>query len=314
LQLDYTLQEKMRKVLRYSILGFLLGSLLWGYSGCDILCSEHPNVITDTIIADTIIADTISDMPDTCAFIPINNLEMPAIRKNDEIVSHIGYSLLFNNAHKQADWVAYMLTKERATPVVARKDNFRPDPAVKTGTAVKEDYANSGFDRGHLAPCADMRWLQQAMEESFYFSNISPQVPALNQVTWEKLESLVRLWAKEYDTLYIATGPVLRDGLPSIADVISEDKKSKYKPKNKVSVPEYYYKVILHYTSKETKGIGFIVPNKAGLGQAISTIQSYAVTIDSVQNITGINFFYQLPKSQEQHAEKNICISCWTWK
>jgi len=251
---------------------------------------------------------------DLCAFIPIDNLEMPAIRENDEIVSHIGYSLLFNDAHKQPDWVAYILSSKKTIPVVARKNNFRPDPAVKTGTAVKEDYANSGFDRGHLAPCADMRWSQQAMDESFFFSNMSPQVPALNQVTWEKLEELVRVWAKEYDTLYIATGPVLRDGLPAIADVISEDKKEKYKPKNKVTVPEYYYKVILNYTSKEIKGIGFIVPNQAGLGKAIETIQSYAVTIDSVQNLTGINFFYQLPKVQEECAEKNVCISCWKWK
>jgi len=299
----------MSKIFRYSILGILSGLLVWVYSGCDILCPEQFKVITDTIFT-----DTISDASDTCAFISVGNLEMPAIGKNDEVILHTGFSLLFNDAHKQADWVAYMLTAERTIPVVSRVNKFIPDPAVKTGTAVDADYLNSGFDRGHLAPCADMRWSQQAMEESFYFSNVSPQVPALNQVTWAKLEALVRLWAKEYDTLYIATGPVLRDGLPSIADMISEDKKGKYKPKNRVSVPEYYYKVILNYTSKEIKGIGFIVPNKAGLGQAIPTIQSYAVTIDSVQNFTGINFFYQLPKAQEQHAEKNICISCWTWK
>jgi len=343
----------MKNVVKLSLLSLFVGSLVCVGSKCCFPSSESEDVVRDTVtVADTVIvgvADTIDSyaivdvittttvdtinvsgvntIKTTIAetvkvvvscrfkeFVPIDNLEIPETGENDEIVSHVGYSLLFNDAHKQADWVAYLLTAERTRPVVARKDHFRPDPAIKTGSAVDDDYKNSGFDRGHLAPCADMRWSFEAMDESFFFSNMSPQYPQLNQQTWERLEELVRTWAKEYDTLYIATGPVLKDDLPSIADVISADKKDKYKPKNRISVPEYYYKVILHYTSKEIKGIGFVVPNKNGLGKSLQTVQSFAVTIDSVQNLTGINFFYQLPKMQEECAEKNICISCWTWK
>jgi endonuclease G len=226
--------------------------------------------VVDTIV--TTITETIKVAVSCrfCEFIPIENLELPETQEGDEVVSHIAYSLLFNDAHKQADWVAYLLTAERATPVVDRKDSFCPDPAIKTGSAVDADYKYSGFDRGHLAPCADMRWSDTVMKESFFFSNMSPQRGQLNQQTWAKLEELVRNWAKEYDTLYIATGPVLRDGLPFIEE--TEEAKSNYKPVNKVTVPEYYYKVVLHYTSKEIKGIGFIVPNKNGMGKSIQMV------------------------------------------
>ena len=337
----------MNKIIKYCVSGLLLGLFFCVCSMC-----EPPSVrdtveitVMDTVVAaddtagnyaivDTVTVttvDTISgESADTirttvtktvkvavpcssCEFIPVGKLEMPATGRSEEIVSHVGYSFVYNEAHEQANWVAYLLTAERATPRsdVPRKDNFRPDPAVKTGSAVDDDYKNSGFDRGHLAPCADMRWSQQTMDESFFFSNMSPQRPQLNQQTWEKLEELVRTWAKEYDTLYIATGPVLRAGLPSVAE--TEEAKSNYKPKNRVSVPEYYYKVVLHYTSKEIKGIGFIVPNKNGMGKSVETIKNFAVTIDSVQNLTGINFFYQLPKVQEECAEKSICLPCWNW-
>jgi endonuclease G len=143
-----------------------------------------------------------------------------------------------------------------------------------------------------------MCWSFEAMDESFFFSNMSPQDPSFNRGIWENLESLVRLWAKEYDTLYIVTGPVLRDSLPSIGK------------KNKVSVPEYYYKVILCYTSNSIKGIGFVMPNEG----SNKPLQDFAVTIDSVQTLTGINFFYRLSKAQEECAEKTFSISDWTWK
>ena len=337
----------MKNVVKLSVLSLLLGSLACVCSMCVPTYVEITEEVTvmDTIVVDdttsnyrivetvtTTTVDTIKgDGVDTilttitknikvavscrfCEFIPIENLELPETQEGDEVVSHIAYSLLFNDAHKQADWVAYLLTAERATPVVDRKDCFRPDPAIRTGSAVDADYKNSGFDRGHLAPCADMRWSDTVMKESFFFSNMSPQRGQLNQQTWAKLEDLVRNWAKEYDTLYIATGPVLRVQcrLPFIEE--TEEAKSNYKPVNKVTVPEYYYKVVLHYTSKEIKGIGFIVPNKNGMGKSIQTVQSFAVTIDSVQNFTGINFFHQLPKLQAECAEKNVCLSRWTWK
>jgi len=251
-------------------------------------------VVNDSIvIKDTmVIKKTCSKKP----VFPIVFLEIPKTKSEDEVISHAGYSFVYNEDHEQANWVAYLLTTDRTKSVVKRKDNFRPDPAVKTGTATVKDYKGSGFDRGHLAPCADMCWSFQTMDESFFFSNMSPQVPAFNQGIWANLEALVRNWAIEYDSLFIVTGPVLREGLPYIGE-------------NKVSIPEYYYKVILNYTSKRIEGIGFIMANEGSK----QPLQNYAVTIDSVQKFTGINFYNKLPKALEKQIEDSLCISCWNW-
>lgn len=226
----------------------------------------------------------------------ISDLELPFVNKNDEIISHTGFSLLYYEAHEQASWVAYLLTKEKTKRVHDRTDRFYPDPKVSTGTALDVDYRGSGYDRGHLAPAADMGWSAISMSESFYFSNISPQRPDFNRGIWKKLEELVRVWAYEYDSIYVVTGPVLSEGLKSIGP-------------NKVSVPEYFYKVILDYTAPDVKGIGFILPNEG----SASLLQTFAVTIDSVQKITGIDFFHQLPDEHETIIENTLCISCWTW-
>jgi len=237
----------------------------------------------------------------SCTFLSIfaqthTGFELPAITPNDIIIRHLGYTLSYNEKHEQANWVTYELTAEETQKGVTRTNDFRPDNAVKTGSATNADYQGSGYDRGHLAPAADMSWSVQAMEESFFYSNMSPQVPGFNRGIWKKLEERVRQWAVENKDIYVVTGPILTDHLP----VIGPDK---------VSVPSYYYKVILDYTLPELKGIAFIMPNAS----STLPLQSFAVPIDSVEHVTGINFFPRLPDKQEQALEKTICISCWSW-
>ena len=226
----------------------------------------------------------------------IPHLETPTIKPTDVIVKHLGYTLSYNEKHEQANWVAYELTATETKKTVERSNDFRPDEAVSTGSATNEDYQGSGYDRGHLAPAADMGWSEKAMEESFFYSNMSPQAPSFNRGIWKRLEEQVRQWAIDNQSIYVVTGPVLTDNLPSIGV-------------NKVSVPQYYYKVILDYTKPELKGIGFILPNAS----STLPLQSYAMPIDSVERKTGINFFSALPDEQEQTIEKSICLSCWSW-
>jgi len=226
----------------------------------------------------------------------ITNLEIPATGSKEIIITHPGYSLLYNETHEQANWVAYELTVEETNNVFERTDNFRPDPKVNTGTADDHDYSGSGFDRGHLAPAADMGWSSTVMAESFYYSNMSPQNPGFNRGIWKKLEALVRTWAIENNSVYIVTGPVLTNGLQSIGT-------------NKVSVPEYYYKVILDYYEPGITGIGFIIPNS----RSGEPLQNFAVTIDSVEKITGIDFFPLLPEKHEKIIETTLCLDCWSW-
>lgn len=228
--------------------------------------------------------------------LPIAQLEIPKVKTGTSLISHTGFSLVYNETHEQASWVAYELTREKTAKGVERTDKFLPDPKVETGTATNKDYEKSGYDRGHLAPAADMSWSETAMAESFYFSNMSPQLPGFNRGVWKRMEEQVRSWAVENEHIYIVTGPILSEELKSIGN-------------NKVSVPNYYYKVILDYSSPDVKGIGFIFPHAS----SSSPLQHFAVTIDSVEAMTGIDFFPSLPDAHEYLIEKTLCIPCWTW-
>ncbi|MBC7655437.1 MAG: DNA/RNA non-specific endonuclease, partial [Oligoflexus sp.] len=154
----------------------------------------------------------------------ITKLELPKTNSKDKIITHTGYSLLYNETHEQANWIAYELTKAETNKLFKRTNKFIPDTKVKTGTASDKDYEGSGYDRGHLAPASDMGWSSIAMAESFYYSNMSPQTPSFNRGIWKNLEGLVRTWAVENNSIYIATGPVLTNELQTIGA-------------NKVSVP-----------------------------------------------------------------------------
>ena len=227
----------------------------------------------------------------------ISRLEIPKTKSSDQIISHIGYSLLYNEKYKQANWVAYELTKQETIIVFERSNKFISDPQVKSVNAFNKDYASSGYDRGHLAPAADMGWSATSMIESFYYSNMSPQQPGFNRGIWKKLEELVRTWAIENKAVYVVTGPVLAKGLSTIGN-------------NKIAVPNYYYKVILDYKEPNIKGIGFILANESSK----SALQNYAVSIDSVEKVTGLDFFYLLKDQEENLIEKELCINCWSWK
>ena len=213
------------------------------------------------------------------------------------IVEHSHYTLGYNEEHEQASWVAYRLTGHLIqNPLTKQKDDFRSDPKVKTGSATLSDYKGSGYDRGHLAPAADFKWSATAMSESFYMSNMSPQVPGFNRGIWKNMESTVRNWAVENDEIYIVTGPVLGNTLGSIGS-------------NRVSIPSQYYKVILDYKEPDTKGIGIIMPNE----KSDASLSFYAVSIDEVERVTGIDFFPELPDKIEKRIESNINVTNWSW-
>jgi endonuclease G len=220
--------------------------------------------------------------------------EFPAVEASETVSTYAGFSLLYDEAHEQARWVAYELTQAETNSEEERSNHFIPDPAISTNTASDEDYARSGYDRGHLAPAGDMGWSKASMQESFYYSNMSPQVPAFNRGIWKKLESCVRNWASEHESIYVVTGPILTDGLTTIGP-------------NKVSVPAYYYKVIVDINKPEMHGIGFIMANEASK----SPLSDFAVTIDSVEKVTGLDFFHSIPGPLIEDLERQNCYTCW---
>lgn len=224
-------------------------------------------------------------------------MELPYSKPSDKVIFRTGFSFLYNEQHEQSSWVAYELTKNEVINKFSERSNkFLPDPLVLTGTATSKDYLYAGYDRGHLAPAADMGWSEEAMAESFFYSNICPQLPSFNRGSWKLLEELIRGWAVEKETLYVVTGPVLKAGLKALRN-------------SHISIPEYFYKVILDNTLPSIGGIGFLIPSNA----MRDPIVTYAVSIDSVEKVTGLDFYFQLPDSMQKKLESEVCISCWSW-
>lgn len=206
-----------------------------------------------------------------------------------------GFIVAYNVQHKQPASVSYILTSQMVNSKKADRTNyFVEDTFIATVSASVTDYRGSGYDRGHLAPAADMRWSAAAMQESFMFSNISPQIPGFNRGIWRKLENKVRKWAMLNDSLYIVTGPVLNTINTTIGD-------------NQVGVPSYFFKVILDISYPSFKGIGFILPNE----KSNENIFDFAVSIDSVENLVNYNFFPQLDSISIEYIESQLDKKLW---
>lgn len=222
----------------------------------------------------------------------ISNLDsmQPKGVTGDQVVKHKAYIMAYDEETEQAEWVLHRLTDTYIYQGDARRtDDFRQDDLVSSGSASLDDYARSGYDRGHLAPAADFKWDDEAMSESFFMSNMSPQLPGFNRGIWKQLEELTRDWAVNEKDMYIVSGPVFKDSL-------------KYIGPNKVAIPDYYYKVILEVSPPGYKAIGFIFPHE----KSKMPLLHFAVSVDSVESFTGIDFFPALPDSLENSLEGDL--------
>lgn len=212
-----------------------------------------------------------------------------------EFVAYKGMVMSFNPQAHVPNWVAWELTADEATGTEPRANNFQPDPDVE-GCPTLSDYRGSGYDRGHMAPAADMKWDPEAMAQSFLLTNMCPQDHALNAGSWKKLEEKCRLWAMADSAIIIIAGPVLTD---PATQFIGE---------SMVVVPERFFKVILSPYGPEPRGIGFIMPNSRVPGG----MQACAVSIDSVEAVTGHDFFSALPDDVERAVESQCKFNYWS--
>lgn len=215
----------------------------------------------------------------------------------NQIVNHSGYSLSYNEEHEQAEWVAYSLSKNDIVYTDRKRPYFIEDPKVKTKSAHWRNYKKSGYDRGHLCPAGDKKYSEEAFNETFYTSNISPQKHDFNSGIWNKLEQKTRYWAKKYNNLYVVTGGVLEDGLKTIGN-------------DKVSIPEYFYKVLLDYTEPEIKAIAFLMPHE----ESDIPLYEFVISIDELEEQTGIDFFPELPDEIENKLEKSTSYKNWAFR
>lgn len=226
-------------------------------------------------------------------------LEMPGKMRHtpEKIIEHTGYTLSFNREHNNPNWVAWELTADEAVGTLPRDDNFQPDPEIaENHQVVHADYKGSGYDRGHMAPAADMKWSSRAMAECFYMSNICPQTHTLNAGGWETLESACRRWAKQEGAVYIVCGPVYKG--------------SKHKTIGqhlKITVPEGFFKVVLSMNKGKEKAIGFYYANS----NAKQTMQTTATTVDDIEARTGMDFFVNIDDRLEERIESTFSLKQW---
>lgn len=213
----------------------------------------------------------------------------------EQILKRTGYVASYNKTTLLPNWVAWHLTAERTEGSAKRSGvDFAEDMEVPEPRATDWDYYNSGYDRGHMCPAADNKWSKKAMEESFLFTNMCPQNGNLNRGDWNEMEMACRKWAKKYGDLYIVCGPILYKG------------KHKTIGKNKVVVPEAFFKVVLR-TGDDPQAIGFIYKNTSGNRPK----DSYVNTVDEVERITGIDFFPSLPDDVEKKVEAECDLGLW---
>lgn len=198
-------------------------------------------------------------------------------------------TIYYDHLCKQPRWVKYTLTHQHLQGFGQRKDNFKPDPRLPAlNSAQHSDYSKSGYDRGHLAPAADMARSQKCMDESFYYSNISPQLPGHNRGVWLRLEKQVRTWTSNWDSLIVITGPIL-DEHGQYASIGT----------NAVCVPEMFFKAVLAHRDETLQSIAFILTNE----NAQDELSNFSMTVDSLEILSGIDFFNHLPDTTQQRIE-----------
>ncbi|MCR4864321.1 MAG: DNA/RNA non-specific endonuclease [Bacteroidales bacterium] len=247
-------------------------------------------------------------------------LELPATSEGDEhqILHHtmfIGsnevrnYSMYWDRHHLVARWVAYPLYR-KAWGYGTRTDKWGLDPLLKSSEqpVLNNTYSSSdgkSYDRGHQIPSAD-RLCYESNVKTFYWTNMTPQLNALNGQLWADLEQRVRDWSwpKNYDTdtLYVVTGCVVDDSVTTVKD--NEGKS--------VTVPTHYYKALLRVYQGNYNAIGFWLEHREYTQKKVD--QSIAVSIDQLEELTGEDFFHNLPDGVESAVEaKDPTADSWWW-
>ena len=222
----------------------------------------------------------------------IQQMEIPVMsaKKQGQVIHRTGYTLAYDVKTRTPQWVAWELTKKETQGTEERSNDFQPDPDVKGAQVVTKDYTHSGYDRGHMAPAADMKWSKKAMKESFYMSNICPQDHNLNTSDWSELENKSRQWARRYGKVYIVCGPIYNG------------KRNEYIGDHRVKVPDAFFKVVLINEKKKQCAMGFYFENEAGERK----LQEYLVPVDRIEQLTGMDFFSALPDNLEDRLEAEI--------
>lgn len=273
----------------------LIGIMIFGF----IKLMNDSNKNADHKPSNNETTEVFKPSSDDESFIDINDRDFLPKSQKSETVHHTYYSLGYNEQTEQSDWVAYALTKQSLKAKnVKRERYFTPDKDVSSKSAVFGDYKNSGFTKGHLAPAGDMAFSKQAMKETFYMSNMSPQIRQFNNGVWKELEENIRDWAYSKDELYVMTGPIFYS------------KEYKKIGNNRVGVPDAFYKILVdEESSNRYNTIAFVIPH----AKTDLPLKEFATTVDEVESLTNIDFLYRFYKNKtiEEEQEKTFDMNKW---
>ncbi|WP_230978961.1 DNA/RNA non-specific endonuclease [Flavobacterium supellecticarium] len=257
-------------------------------------CDKKTPAIPDTVLSEVSENGIVASKDTVATTFRTTDFDYFPTSTTGVVINHEAYSFSYAEPYEQAEWVAYTLTKDDLSNRDFKRPLFTEDKDVKSGSASWRNYKQSGYDKGHLCPAGDRKKNYKMFEETFLTSNISPQLHHFNDGVWNRLEQKVRYWATKYDGLYVVTGGVLSENLKTIG-------------KENVAVPNYFYKVLM--TQKGDKMIGFLVPH------AVSDrpLYEFVVDVDTIEKLTGIDFFPQLPDAIENKFEKNSDYKAWSF-
>lgn len=206
----------------------------------------------------------------------------------NRVICRSGYALSFDSRTLNPSWVAEYLTPAVLKGAASRRDNFAADPVLGAASPTPDDYTNSGFDRGHQAPAADARFDQQVMNESFYMSNMSPQVGiGFNRGQWKYLEEAVRAWVMcgGHEKVIVMTGPIFDGPVKTLAN-------------RPVQIPVAYFKIV--YDVDAGRAVGFRLNNER---HKKTPLHNFVVPISEIEDDTGIDFFPSLPRRRQNQLE-----------
>ena len=214
------------------------------------------------------------------------------LQSTDDVIEYLGYSVSYNKERKIPNWVSYeLLASETDGPYSRKGKSFRQDLSLILPQAEDNDYRNSGWSRGHMAPAGDFKWSDDAMWDTFYYTNCCPQNQSLNAGQWNTLEQKVRGWAKRFGKVHVVTGPIIGNNIYGTIGY------------NRVVVPDAFFKAVL----ANDHAIAFVMHNHNNN----ENMQKCAMSVDALEALTGIDFFAEQVDDFENQVEATYNLRNW---
>lgn len=241
-----------------------------------------------------------------------SRIEIPSLNDDDYFLTrtttvdgkeNITYSISFNSVRQHSRWVAFTFNESNRNKKVGRSDNFQPDPDyIGKYTMTSQQINKNGFQRGHLVASYDRVYSREANEQTFYMSNMSPQLGRFNTGIWNDLEYMINKEGSGWgcnpnfaDTLYVVKGGTIAEG-------------QYYSKGTCPTVPGYYFMALLRLKDTKYYGIAFMFEHKNNHSGGVA---DYAITIDELEEFTEIDFFCNLNDKLEDAVESTIDKKSW---